>query len=150
MNAVNIPFVPATKIGPVANTYTLPAFSLAHTWTGVSQLIAAYNLGNTTKFAFALPVEAPTGNYGLVIKWVDTAGTHRYKLFDDGIVSLTYDVYEGETVGTSAVLEVWSASSTTPAAMSEDLTLTTSVLVEPDCSQAYCTQPVAVNTTLSA
>lgn len=150
MKAVNYPFVPATKIGPAANSYSLPAFSLAHTWTGVSQLVEEYPLNNTQLFAFALPIDPPSGNYGLVIKWVDDDGTHRYKLFDDEITSLTYDVYAGETIGTSAVLEVWSASATTPAVMDEDLTLPTSILTETDCSQSYCTQAAATTTTLTA
>jgi hypothetical protein len=147
MNAVNIPYAPATKLGPAANSYSLPAFSLAHTWTGVSQLIEARNLANTSLFALALPIVA-TGNFGLVIKWVDADGTHRYKLYDDGIVSLTYDIYAGETIGLSAQLEIWSASDTTPATMSADLVLPTSILTEPSCAQSYCTAAGAVTTSI--
>lgn len=149
MSASLYPFTPLTRIGPAASAYTLPAFSLAHTWTGVSQLITSYALNNTSKFALQLPLDPVAGNYALVIKWVDDDGTHRYKLFDDGVTSLTYDIYDGETIGTSAVLEVWSANSTSPAVMSEDFTMSTSMFTEVSCSATNCTPVTATTTTLA-
>lgn len=149
MSAVNYPYTPLTRIGPAANSYTLPAFSLAHTWTGVSQLITSYNLTNTSNLALQLPLDPPAGNYALVIKWVDDDGTHRYKLFDDGVTSLTYDIYDGETIGTSAVLEIWSASATTPAVMEEDFTFYTSQFNEVSCDATNCTNASGTNTTLA-
>jgi len=124
-------------------TLTLDAFTYNVTWTGVSDLLSQWDINNTTEFSLQLPIAEVNNTFVLAVAWEDSSGnTFRYKLWDAD--ALHYPVYNGERIGVSAKLEVWSVDNVT-AAMATALTLYTSWLNEPSTCACSAFSPTPVN-----
>ena len=134
----NFPYAAATEYGPQFTRIVLPAFSgLSNTWLGVSRLLARYPITNTVPFSFKRPIYHPSGEFVLAVSWAEAPYVYRYKLADIGD-TLAFPVYDGERIGATAYIEVWSIADEV-ATMVNDFTLESSQLVEPTCTNVTCT-----------
>lgn len=134
---------------PTRTEVILPAFDYDVVWAGVSDLLATWEINNTTEFSLKLPIDAPNDTFVLCVAWDDEdSNTFRYKLWEGGV--LHYPVYDGERLGVSARLEVWSLE-LDHATLDEEYTLYSSWLTEPEvciCTGGAAT-PVTIETTES-
>lgn len=115
----------------------LPAFTYSNTWLGVSRLLARYPITNTVPFSLRRPIYHPTGDFVLAVSWAESPFVYRFKLSDAG-PTLAFPVYNGEKIGASAYIEVWSTKDAA-ATMATDFMLETSQLIEPTCTSTQCT-----------
>ena len=135
------PFSPSTAQAPSRTEILLPAFSYTVSWAGVSDLLATWSVGNTTEVSLKLPIDAPNDSFVLCVSWTEGLDTYRFKLWDGGV--LHYPLYNGERIGTSAKIEVWSAGSS-DAELDEDFTLYSSWLSEPEVCTCTCDDTAAL------
>lgn len=127
----------ASYTGKLPTYVKFPAFSIANTWRGASEIIRKYNFNlenkNSITQLFSSP---PTGaNFCPCISWKPTSTTIvRYKLWEDVGEILWVPLYTGQTIGADFAIEIWNtpdATITLPAAQ----ILYLSKLVIPD---SYC------------
>lgn len=122
-------------------TIVVPAFSYANTWTGVSELLARYSIGNTNPFTLRRPVEQPNETFVAAISWAESPYVYRYKLSDLGV--LYFPLYTGQQIGSNAYLEIWNVGGEAVADIDDDWTLTCSKLVLPDLCQCIVNEESA-------
>lgn len=120
--------------GPLSRTQTyitLPAFSIAFTWRGYSDIVAAFNFEGPNNFSFRLNYITPTApNYTLCVMWKDGNNiTYRYSLWRAAGDVIFSDItpYTGQLIKKNFRFEVWSTAST-PAVNLSPINIYTSVL----------------------
>lgn len=119
--------------GPLSRTatyITLPAFSVASTWLGYSQLVASYNAEGPNNFSLTGGNMEPTSpNYLLAISWNDGKGNvYRYALWDNVGEVMLFDLplYTGQLIKKNFRFEVWTTNST-PAIQTANINFYTTV-----------------------
>jgi len=131
---------------PVRTEVVLPAFDYNVIWAGVSDLQASWDINNTTEFSFQRPIDAPNETFILCVAWENEDDvTLRYKFWEGGV--LHYPIYDGERIGTSARLEVWSVE-LDHATLDDEFVLYSSWLTEPEI--CICTGGTAVATRIES
>jgi len=103
----------ANVIRPAYATITISAFVLSNPSDTTSAIAGTASFGNTVPFSIALPfqqnVTNPDTSYMICVRFTTDEGiTYRYVLFDaNDAFSTTFPDYTGQTIGPSAVIEVW-------------------------------------------
>lgn len=114
--------------------FVIPAFNVAYTWRGYSELVAEYQY--TAPNNFAIPpaglLTLPKGtNYSLCVSYVNAADNSvvRYKLISGASELFYFNVprYGGQLLKKNFSIEVWSNNDAT-AIQTTDIQLLTSVL----------------------
>lgn len=120
----------------------LPAFLLApSTWTGTSIVLAEIAIGNTWNFSFLMPIVPFGVNFVPAVRWQSGTVIYRYKFWTANEV-LYYPVYDGQRIGTAAIIEIWSVNSTSAPENDAAVTLEISPLVfPPNPCASCCAQP---------
>jgi hypothetical protein len=92
----------------------IPAFSIsASLWTGVSRLQAEFPLSNSRNLSLALPIPAWDPSFVAAVRYVETRGVAtRFMLWVDPNAVVFYPLYNGQTLGPGAVIEIWNNSQT--------------------------------------
>jgi len=146
----NIPaesFGAATIRAAVRSTAVIPDFSHTNDVVGVSGLLADYALSNTGYLSVILPLLSTiTANdtFCLAVRYTNAAGdTVRYVLHKPYGVTLLFPTYEGQTIGPSAVFEIWSNPAEATAAADEDLHITLGELTVHSSSAAGFVGPIS-------
>lgn len=132
-------------------TLEIPAFTLAiPTWTGASLILAEYPIGNDYYFSFRVPIRQFGSHFVPAIRWTVDEVTSRYVLFEHDDAVLYFPAYDGERIGLSAVLEIWSVNSASAPTLSAARTLQISQLVWPNEANCSCCENPSQNQLLSA
>lgn len=127
------------QIGPTRLKLQVPAFAfIAQTWTGASKNIGTMLLGNQYMFSLKLPVKPIGSDFVLAIRWKDGLYEKRFKLWEDVGETLFYPLYDGETVGVDAALEIWTINTANAPTLALPGILYSSVLVFPQGTCCYC------------
>jgi len=98
----------------------IPAFSYSVIWTGTSQMLVYYEIGNKNYISLKRSFD----NYSNFILAISD-GNNRYGLWPGS--TFIYPIYKGETLGPHARIEVWSAGDFS-AESSEDIEIEASEL----------------------
>lgn len=112
--------------------FVFPAFSLANTWRGASEIIAKFNITGTGSLSLIEAFQNDfTGNFCPVIAW-RTGPTEitRFKLVEDVGEYLYLDLYDGETVPANFSIEIWNTNHN-PITLLDPIEIFTSILVNP-------------------
>lgn len=134
-SAYNIPF--ANTIGSVLQPVAVSAHIAAFTVVGpggVSSIVDTYPITNTGYITIGQPFGGvddwnPDTTYAVCVSYTENSVTYRYVLFDgNGNVPLNFPVYEGQTLGPSATIEIWSAADTVSISASVALDFTINTL----------------------
>jgi hypothetical protein len=125
---MHYPFVSSSRIQATRSVVGITAFEYAHTWAGVSDLLASFSLQGGRKVSFKLPIDAPNDTFILAAAWEEDGIYRRYKFWDGGV--LHYPIYNGQRIPDGGRIEVWSAGNYT-AELEDDFALETSWLSEP-------------------
>jgi hypothetical protein len=128
---VNKLFSPAPTLKATRTQLQVPAFSFTPSaWAGYSVKLGSFPLSNASRpVSFALPITAWDPSFVAAIRWVVAPGVaYRFALWNDPNAVLYYPVYNGETIGLNAVLEIWSNSIGNPAALASSVNFDTSWL----------------------
>lgn len=116
-------------IQPTRTNIIIPAFILpAPIWAGASTIIAEFELSNSYFLSFKLPIRAFGSYFVAAVRWSEDSDVYRYKFWEDEDSVLFYPVYNGEKIGLSAVIEIWSVNSAEFPALTSSQTLQSSVL----------------------
>lgn len=139
-------FRDVTLIQPQRMKLILPAFILASSaWAGASTILAEYPIGNTTYISFRKPVRKFGEAFIAAVRYyrADDDFIARYKFWDDDDAVLYYPIYNGEQLGVSAVIEIWSLNTADFPTLAANKTLETSVLGFPPSQTcaSCCTNP---------
>jgi len=125
------PFTPITKL----RTYVqLPAFDVAVSWLGYSELVYQYNFSASQSFYLKNRPAKPLGvNYLLCIKYRIDETVYRYRLWSNvGEVGLDeVPLYTNQLILPNFVLEIWSTEDQTDAVQATAINLITSVVEMP-------------------
>jgi hypothetical protein len=139
----------AKASGFVFTKFSIPVFSsTGFTWLGASMIGMEFTLPTSlTNFSFRFPVTPPSGaNFCLAIRWIDVT-VKRRKLWDNVGESLDYPLYNGETIKTSPVLEIWTIQTSTTISLAAILAIVSGIFSAP---QLCCENPeLTFNTTAS-
>jgi hypothetical protein len=131
---MHYPFTSSRITRPVRSRVTVTAFEYNSTWLGVSDLLASFSLQGGRRVSFKLPVDAPNDSFVLAVAWEEDGIYRRYKFWDGGV--LHYPLYNGESIPSGGLIEVWSTTIPT-AGIDADFPLETSWLSEPaECAQS--------------
>lgn len=156
MIARNSQFINAQQVGVVAPftptflEVILGAFSYAHSDV-IPTLRAEFPFENDGPFTIRRPVPAEiteNGSFGLAVRYLaDNGDLIRYALFKPYLMDgLLYPDYEGQKLGASAILELWSMPGESPIA-ADGFTLYAGPLKFLTSGQfCYC-GPIAADTT---
>lgn len=126
-------------IQPQRAKFIVPAFTLTlPVWSGASDMVAQFDIGNEFWFSLKLPIRPFGENFILAIRWSEDGVAYRFKLWDDEDAVLFYPVYAGERIGPSAVLEIWTVDSDAAPVLSANQTLLTSFLAFSTSSCCSC------------
>ncbi len=122
---------PIGKLTRTQGFITLPAFSVAVTWNGYSDIVASFNFEGPNNFTlYGFNVEpTPTPNYCLCISWRTNGVMNRYSLWRGAgeVFYFPVTMYSGQKIGKNFRLEIWSTNST-PAVCVTPIVIYTSVL----------------------
>lgn len=123
----------------------IPAFTLAASaWGGASILLAEYPLANTQWFSIKTPIRVFGKYFVPAIRYYDADNdvVYRYKFWEDVNSVLFFPVYNGERMGLSSIIEIWSVNSLNAPTLSAQKILQSSVFVFPaDSCGDCCTLP---------
>lgn len=125
-------FVAPEPIQAQPYEYVVPVFDIDFTYTGVATLVATADMTNTTQnIALRRPMDPPEDepDYVFAVRWTLNGTNYRAKLWDDG-GTLQWPVYNGETIGTDAVFEVWAVANVANVTLAEDYSFYSSQMKE--------------------
>lgn len=110
-----------------ASTITLPAITItAPAWNGYSNFLKRADVNNTVGISLVPLPEALATDYILCISYpVSDTQSVRYKLWDGVGEVISAPLYNGEYIGPSAMLELWSVLSSTTVEIQQDIVLST-------------------------
>lgn len=133
---------------------TLPAFTYTPATYQTASILAEYPLTNTGEISIGrLPDElTDTETFILAVRYLDeNSDGIRYVLHHPAGLSILYPNYDGQTIGASAVLEVWSNTQEVSAILATAVQIPINTLTfASDIRNCYCL-PVTQNTiTLAA
>lgn len=131
-------------VGVQRASLLLPAFTLdIPTWAGASIILAEYPIGNANWFSIKENIEEFGSNFVPAVRYSEDDYVIRYKFWEDVEEVLYYPVYNGEKLGPSAVLEIWSVNTEEAPTLAENQVLETSVLLFPpnQTCNACCENP---------
>lgn len=113
---------------------SLAGFDLSYTtWADASYALGTISANPGFDYAFVIPVVRQSLTFVPVIRWVVDGIYTRYKLWSTGAEMVPYELYDGQTVPTSAspVLEIWNVQGELTLAMATPWYLTISPLKTP-------------------
>lgn len=128
------PFAPTIPVLPTRTKLIVPVFEVAVDWNDISELLLRYPIENDLALSIKLPVREVNATFILAIAWADDDDQFRYVFWPGD--TLLFPTYNGERIGASAYIEVWSAADIT-AANDSTITLEASWLNIPDDSQGF-------------
>lgn len=144
-----IDFARLNQLGPYRSSVILPAFEYAPTVQAISNIIAEYNLLNTSSITIGMPLaDALTENdtFALAVRCQGPGNiTQRYVLTPKIDLALLYPAYNGQTIYQDAVLEVWvRPENVYYAQLDEDVTIYTNILDRTTATEMFNTAPTPV------
>jgi hypothetical protein len=105
--------------------FGIPAFSVAYTWQGMSDIVLAFNYSGPNNFVLKqVQSQLPASpNYVMCISWQKAGIVYRYKLTGSGGV-FYFDLvpYTGQSIGKNFRIEIWSTE-TSPVVQSTPINL---------------------------
>jgi len=128
MNPTWKPFRPARGNELAYSTLTLPAIYVATSaWVGYSVCLRKTDIENVDNFNLQPLAEAISDEYVLCISYpVSDTQSVRYKLWDNVGEVVSAPLYEGQTIGPGAYLELWTTiNSPNPLEITEDIVIET-------------------------
>lgn len=132
-------------------TLEIPLFTLAiPAWTGASLILAEYPLGNDYYFSFRVPIKPFGTAFVPAIRWTEDSVTFRYKFYAHAQDVLYFPIYDGERIGLSATLEIWSVNLAVAPTLSANKLLQISKFVFPNEANCQCCENPTQNQLLVA
>jgi len=135
-------------VQPTRVQLSIPAFTLpVPSWHGASDLLVEYALNNVDyKLALRTPLRKFGSNFVVAIRWKEDDIYYRFVFWSDPLAVLFFPLYDGETIGLNATIEIWSVNSSS-APTSPGVVLESSQLVFPvNSCQSCCIVPLQVIT----
>lgn len=123
--------------GVVFSRLVIPVFSFVGLpWMEASFIVTEFPLASliTKYFSVRFPVTPPAGvNFCLAIRWIDPSdgSVVRRKLWEGVTESLDYPLYDGETILTEPVLEIWTVENSSECSLSAAFSLITGIISPP-------------------
>lgn len=141
-------FSAASKLDPSYVEATIPAFTAINSVDTTPTIVLEFPVTNTANVTFRRPLfDGNTDtSYLLAVRYTDAAGeTYRYVLYnnENSGFEILFPDYESQTIGASAIIEVWANPDETTIAASEDLTFVINVLTfygQSNSTVCFCTQ----------
>lgn len=144
---------PITVFGPLRDTITIAARTLANTPSSSTQVLWSSQLAQAARFSLDLPIgdlaNRPS-TWQLAIMSEDEDGTvSRYVLVPPRTGEILWPRYEGQTLEADATIEIWSVAGQASADVTETvLTLGTYTMQRLDSVLMNSGQTTGTNTTL--
>lgn len=144
---------PVTVFGPLRDTITIAARTLANTPSSSTQVLWSSQLSRAVRFSFDTPIgdlANRPATWQLAVMSEDEDGTvSRYVLVPPRTGEILWPRYEGQTLESNATLEIWSVSGQASAAVTQTvLTLGTYTRQGLDAILMNDGQTAGTNTTL--
>lgn len=132
-----VDFRPVDYYGPIRNTNTIAARTLANPDLVTSQILwSASMVSQADGFSIDLPVyqvDDPPESWQLAVSFQNSKGdTIRYLLIPPLTGAILFSTYEGQTLQAPATVEIWSVPGQASAVIAEDIVLRLNTYYRPE------------------
>lgn len=150
-------FAASDQRTPVYVTATIPSFTAINSVDTTPTIVLEFPLTNTGNVTLRRPLfdDNTDDTYLLAIRYTDDAGeTYRYVLYNppNAQFEILFPDYESQTIGESAVIEVWANPAETTIASSADLMFVINTITfynESATNNCFCSPLVGGTLTLA-